>query len=72
MRTFLTSEETNMDEMCYRSIAQDGEAAIGLMYHYYLTVEYASINTREDIADMVNAYCRKYHQNIMNGGTELE
>ena len=72
MRTFLTSEGTNMDEMCYRSIAEDGEAAIGLIYYYYLKDEYSSINTWEDIVDMVNAYCKKYHQNIMNGGSELE
>lgn len=58
MHGYLTAEgaDANLNAGTARKMAKRGTSLISLLYDYFLKREYASINTWEDITDMINNY----------------
>ena len=56
LHEFLISESLLKSEEL-EVIASEGTCFIKLLYDFYLDREYASINTWEDISDMIADYC---------------
>lgn len=49
--------KTDLEDEDMEIIISDGLIFIALLYDFYLSKEYTSINTWEDISDMISEYC---------------
>lgn len=72
LKEFLLAQEPQMDDAHYRSLAADGKSVLALLYDDYLSREYSSITTWEDICDFVTTYNEKYHEDILEQKNEME
>lgn len=55
-----------------KCLINDSPNIISELYDYYLSNEYASITTWEDINEMIYDYNKEYYKDILEGGTEFE
>ena len=69
---FECSPEAYLDEEHFRCLYQDGKSVICCLYDYYLSNEYASINNRSDLTDMIRNYNEKYFSDILKSEAEAE
>ena len=73
LKEFFNVEARNdLSENCYRYLAKEGKNVLPLLYDYYLSDEYASIDNWESISDFIYNYCERYHEKDLYGGNELE
>lgn len=73
LKEFFDVEATNdLSENCYRCLAKEDKNVLPLLYDYYLSDEYASIDNWESISDFIYNYCKRYHKKDLYGGNELE
>lgn len=73
MKDYLVTDEGNfyLNEKAFKCLYKEGEDVLDSLYTYYLKQEYASVNSWDEIGDLIIRYCEKYHEDIM-GGTEIE
>ncbi len=69
LNEYLSSIRNGLDKDHYRCLYEEGESVIASLYDFYGSVNDTSIDTWDDITDLVHDYNETYHHRIL---TQIE
>ncbi len=65
-------DEYFLDKKHCKALYEDKGHILSSLYDYYLKDEYSSINSYEDVEDLLVSYNKRYHMDILNNNLEAE
>lgn len=68
---FLTSNVNNLSNKHYRCLYEDCGSVLPCLWDYYLKSEYATVDTYDEIEEMVKSYNERYYSDFLAVESEM-